>query len=197
MVYTMITGSWREIDIAQPIDDGLKFCEHSASAIIHSVLYWECYKSPLFDAVILSFDMSDESFGVISAPYGLDGLWKDLYWKAIQLKEELAIFLFSNEGCFFVWMLNAGSVDWSLKFIVALVPVIVRPFEEVGVIKLAGCRENGGVIYADLTSSNVKLFSYDLSSGEVKGLPFGQIGYYYQVNRYTEPLLAVKKNNQV
>nr|POE54672.1 f-box protein cpr30 [Quercus suber] len=130
--------------------------------------------------VVLSFDLGDEVFSVISLPNGKFGLGADIGISVFNGLLSLLSYGYqhmSSFQCCSVWVMKEyGVVDsWTKQFTIELNMLHW---------KVLGFLKNGHVLVQKIGSHRSKLLSYDPESEQVKNLGFYRSTYYSYADNY-------------
>ncbi|XP_058214496.1 F-box/kelch-repeat protein At3g23880-like [Rhododendron vialii] len=216
-LYTMSTETWREIDVDKlsvffQNDFGgvgtVVLIRGAAPAMLNGVFYWRgciisTYASEQIEGqeIVMSFDMADEVFRKIRMPVCGDYTWdQSILWQIIELKDKLAVFIYPDDKCCDVWMLNEDQSSWTNQFKIGSFPWTghyMGAYEKCE-ISIVGCAKNGELVVVDhKASGDFKLFSYDLKTRDTADLYFGWFPYRCGIYLYTGTLLPVMETNEV
>ncbi|XP_058213105.1 F-box protein At3g07870-like [Rhododendron vialii] len=221
-LYSMSTDTWTEIDVDKlslffgeinghrevggyvlgEYADLVQIVGSSASAVLNGVFYWPAREVPTNRVMVMSFDMGDEVFRKIRAPACFDGNWneKETNWRFTQLKDNLACFVYPNDKCLDVWVLNEDQSSWTNPFKVESFSRITNNVGsgQSGEMTVLGFAKNGELVVTDhKVSGDLKLFLYDPKTRETTDLYFGQVPYPSSIFLFEGTFFPVTRPNEI
>ncbi|KAH7834291.1 hypothetical protein Vadar_014591 [Vaccinium darrowii] len=188
-IYSLNAGLWK---VSSRAGDSFPpgYYLETPSAYLKGAIHWAA--EPLrhrIDAVVLSFDLSDEVFKTISLPSDLasaSDMETSVVWGSLSLICE-DTFDRANKSCSIWIMKEYGVVDSWYKYV---------KIDLTGGIKgVIGIRNNGHILLEGDKPRHWELSSYDPRSKEVKLLGInGTIGHF-SVDAYEENLVLLNKTD--
>ena len=196
-VYSLNEGCWRITSASFP--PGIYFIDWrrpatSLNGAVHFTAAYEYEPGGPFGPLVLSFDLRDEVFHVISLPNGISKCTHGVDTSVIGGSLSILFYCgwFAEENCCAIWVMKEyGVVDsWTKQFTVHL---------NGGEIKwVLGLQKNGNILVeakVEETSLLCGLFSYDPKSKQVKNLGICGRSYHFHVDNYMENLGLLDKPN--
>ena len=190
-IYSLNEGSWRII--SAPFPQGIGFSDWSRPAAslngaVHFAVYAE-YKPSC--QLVLSFDLGDEVFRLISLPNGAFG-WSNVH--TLVIGGSLSLLCYDTHKntvnkCCSIWVMKEyGVVDsWTKQFTINL--------NGGKIIRVLGLQGNGNILVEAKEPFGWELSSYDPKSEQVKNLGICGRPYYFCVDNYMENLVLLNRPN--
>nr|POF27116.1 f-box protein cpr30 [Quercus suber] len=197
-VYSLNEGCWRITSASFP--PGINFTDwcHPATSLngaVHFAAEYEYKPGGPCGPLVLSFDLRDEVFHVISLP-NVTFKWTDSVHTSVIGGSLSLLFYYGRHAdnkCCAIWVMKEyGVVDsWTKQFTVDL----NRGGE---IIRVLGLQKNGNILVEAKLSrpSRCELSSYDPKSEQVKNLGICGSSYNFHVDNYMENLGLLSKPNE-
>ncbi|XP_075646889.1 F-box protein At3g07870-like isoform X2 [Castanea sativa] len=188
-VYSLNEGCWRITSASFP--PGIAFTDwYRPTASSGGAVHFAVYDKDNCDCpLVLSFDLSDEVFRLISWPNGAFSL-RFVYTSVIGGSLSLLLFddgYLDNNRCAIWVMKDYGIVDsWTKLFAADLNKEITR---------VLGLQKNGSILVEAKLPRGWGLSSYDPKSQQVKNLGICGRPEYFHVDNYLENLVLLDKPN--
>ncbi|KAM0016961.1 putative F-box domain-containing protein [Helianthus debilis subsp. tardiflorus] len=147
-VYTLSSGAWRRVSMNLRVPPGFTFCSYQV--VIDGIIYWiTCNTSGSCDKLI-SFDLTNEEFGVIELQ---DSIEDPEHLCISKRKESLVVLNYdkSDVACV-VWMMTKNGDPKSL--LTKLFTVSFNAFHDSVYHRIVGFRKNGEPIIERLCSGD-------------------------------------------
>ena len=190
-VYSLNEGCWRVTSASFRPGITLIYCSRPATSLNGAVHF---FAGGRCGHLVLSFDLRDEVFHVISLPKGISKRINSVHTSVIGGSLSILFYCgrFAEDKCCDIWVMKEyGVVDsWTKQFTVHL---------NGGEIKwVLGLQKNGNILVeakVEETSLLCGLFSYDPKSKQVKNLGICGRSYHFHVDNYMENLGLLDKPN--
>ncbi|XP_023923674.1 F-box protein CPR1-like [Quercus suber] len=188
-VYSVNEGSWRITSGGDSYPPWVYIRDDFLSTAV-SLNGAVCFAADRFDAlgsILLSFDLGDEVFRVISLPNGNFKFEADIVILVFKGLLSLICHEYMGERCSVLGMKEYGVVDsWTELFTIDLKTQFCR---------VLGFRKNGHLLVQYELSGGWELCSYDLESQRVKNLGYYRSPGYSSADNYVENLFLLDKPN--
>ncbi|XP_030962355.1 F-box/kelch-repeat protein At3g23880-like isoform X2 [Quercus lobata] len=194
-VYSVSEGSWRVTNGGDSYPPRITISNwHPQAAYLNGAVYFAANDwGDAQSSIVLSFDLGDEVFRLISLPNGKFGLDADIGTSVFN--GLLSLICYGNQHLSIVkscsvWVMKEdGVVDsWTKQFTIEL--NMLR-------WKVLGFLKNDHVLVQKIKSHGSKLLSYDPESQQVKNLGFYRSTYYSYADNYARNLTLLDKPNDV
>ncbi|XP_075643504.1 putative F-box protein At3g10240 isoform X2 [Castanea sativa] len=193
-VYSLSEGSWRITNAGDSFPPWTSFNNYLVpEASLNGAVHFAAHDGKTFSPLVLSFDLGDEVFGVISVPKAAFSANDDVHTSVIggllsllchDARKDTV-----NKRCSIWVMREYGVVDsWTKLFTVDLNGEILR---------VLGMRKNGHILVHTNVPGDWELSSYDPESQQVKKLGICGRQNYFCVDNYMENLVLLDKPNDV
>ncbi|XP_050283046.1 F-box/kelch-repeat protein At3g23880-like isoform X3 [Quercus robur] len=194
-VYSVSEGSWRVTNGGDSYPPRITISNwHPQAAYLNGAVYFAANDwGDAQSLIVLSFDLGDEVFRLISLPNGKFGLDADIGTSVFNGLLSLICYGYQHlsivKSCS-VWVMKEdGVVDsWTKQFTIEL--NMLR-------WKVLGFLKNDHVLVQKIKSHGSKLLSYDPESQQVKNLGFYRSTYYSYADNYARNLTLLDKPNDV
>ncbi|KAL4600510.1 hypothetical protein ACB092_11G203700 [Castanea dentata] len=192
-VYSLNEGSWRITSAGESFSPGISFDDWGRpSASLNGAVHFVANdRDDNFCPLVLSFDLGDEVFRLISVPNG--AFRTSDYVHTSVIGGSLALlchdtYRHTANNCCSIWVMKEyGVVDsWTKQFTVNL---------NGGLIRVLGLQKNGNILVEAELPLHWELSSYDPKSKQVKNLGICGRPYYFCVDNYMENLALLDKPN--
>ncbi|XP_030963621.1 F-box/kelch-repeat protein At3g23880-like [Quercus lobata] len=190
-VYSVNEGSWRITSGGDSYPPGVYSSNRSLSTAVslNGAVYFAAYHSDARGSIVLSFDLGDEVFHVISLPNGNFKFEADIDILVFKGLISLICHEYMGERCSFFVMKEYGVVDsWTKLFTIDLKTQSCR---------VLAFRKNGLLLVQYELLLGWELCSYDLESQRVKNLGYSRRRSpgYSCADNYVENLFLLDKPN--
>ncbi|XP_075643628.1 F-box/kelch-repeat protein At3g23880-like [Castanea sativa] len=195
-VYSLNEGCWRITSASFP--PGIAFTDWrqpatSLNGAVHFAAGYEYKPGGPCEPLVLSFDLRDEVFHVISLPNGTFKWTKSVHTSVIG--GSLSLLFYCSEHaynrCCAIWVMKEyGVVDsWTKQFTVDLNGGEIK--------RVLGLQKNGNILVQTKVEGLYlcELSSYDPKSKQVKNLGICGRSYHFHVDNYMENLGLLDKPN--
>ncbi|XP_065628572.1 F-box/kelch-repeat protein At3g23880 isoform X2 [Quercus suber] len=194
-VYSVSEGSWRVTSAGDSYPPRISISNwHPQAAYLNGAVYFAANDwGDAQSLIVLSFDLGDEVFRLISLPNGKFGLDADIGTSVFNGLLSLICYGYQHlstvKSCS-VWVMKEyGVVDsWTKQFTIEL---NMLRWEVLRFLK------NDHVLVQKIESHGSKLLSYDPESQQVKNLGFYRSPYYSYADNYVRNLTLLDKPNDV
>ncbi|CAH1436060.1 unnamed protein product [Lactuca virosa] len=198
MVYTLSSGKWKRLSTSSNVPSKSVQVRQDVQ-FIDRFLYWSgghmvaedgCSWIRWTSNLILSFDMTNDTFQVIDLPDILAGCLPTQLFIS-KLRESLVIFESLEEMCSVsLWMMENGVQ----KSFTKLFTIIAQ---EYGSIRILGLRKSGTPVMEviDVCLGESEIAVYEPNSQSFTTLEIGGIRSFSTVNSYTETLLLLGRSD--
>nr|POF13386.1 f-box protein [Quercus suber] len=190
-IYSLNEGSWRIT--SAPFPPGIGFSDWTRpAASLNGAVHFAVYdKNKPSGPLVLSFELGDEVFRLISLPNGAFG-WGDVQTSVIG--GSLSLLCYDTRKntvnkCCSIWVMKEyGVVDsWTKQFTINL--------NGGKIIRVLGLQGNGNILVEAKEPIGWELSSYDPKSEQVKNLGICGRPYYFCVDNYMENLVLLNRPN--
>ncbi|XP_030963632.1 F-box/kelch-repeat protein At3g23880-like [Quercus lobata] len=192
-IYSLNEGSWRITSAGNSFSPGFSFVDRgrpsaSLNGAVHFVVRdWDNKSDPS----VLSFDLGDEVFRMISVPNGAFSTSDYVHTSVIGgslslLCHDSYTYGHAVNNCCSIWVMKEyGVVDsWTKQFTVNLNGGL-----------LLGLQKNGNMLVETKLPLHCEISSYDPKSKQVKNLGICGMSYTFFVDNYMENLVLLDKPN--
>uniref|UniRef100_A0A2N9H529 F-box domain-containing protein n=1 Tax=Fagus sylvatica TaxID=28930 RepID=A0A2N9H529_FAGSY len=190
-VYSLNEGSWRITSAGTSLTKGISFNGwlQPAASLNGAVHFAATDMDNANSSFVLSFDLGDEVFRIISVPNGIFG---DVVQTLVH-RGSLSLLcnhnneFRTNKFCS-VWVMKEyGVVDsWTKQFTVDF---------NGGMVRVLGLRKNGHILVEARVRSGWELSSYDPESQQVNNIGIHGMAYDFHIDNYMESLVMLDKPN--
>uniref|UniRef100_A0A7N2R2M8 F-box domain-containing protein n=1 Tax=Quercus lobata TaxID=97700 RepID=A0A7N2R2M8_QUELO len=190
-VYSVNEGSWRVTSGGDSYPPRITFSNwHLQAASLNGAVHFAANDwSNAQSFIVLSFDLGDEVFRLISFPYGKFGLNADIGTSVFNGLLSLICYE-SWHYSYSIWVMKEyGIVDsWTKQFTIDL---------NMQCWKVLRFWKNDHVLVQKMQSGGLMLFSYDPESQQMKNLGFCKSTGCSYADNYVENLVLLDKPNEV
>nr|POE54671.1 f-box protein [Quercus suber] len=197
-VYSVSEGSWRVTSGGDSYPPRITISNwpHQAASLNGAIHFAANDWGDAQSSIVLSFDLGDEVFRLISLPNGKFGLDADIRTSVFNGLLSLICYgyqLLSSVKSCSVWVMKEyGVVDsWTKQFTIDLNMLHWIYW------KVLGFLNNDHVLVQKIQSHGSMLLSYDPESQQVKNLGFYRSTYYSYADNYVRNLTLLEKPNDV
>ncbi|KAM7503280.1 hypothetical protein LguiB_002184 [Lonicera macranthoides] len=192
-LFNLSTGSWRSINVG---DFSYVTSPHTQQAFLNGVVHWSGYSSYKVGGsmhnLIVSFDMRNESLGVVVVPPCVQQYWDHIAMRVTIFRECLSFLHPDGDHSWCLWVMKEYGVEssWTKQFTVDVQLGLGRP---------TCFRGNGDLLVErrDWSCREVELVSYSPKSKLIKHLEIHGTRCSFYVDTYKESLVLVKGLNEV
>ncbi|XP_050281625.1 F-box/kelch-repeat protein At3g23880-like [Quercus robur] len=188
-VYSVNEGSWRITSGRDSYPPGVDIsdCSMSTAVSLNGAVFFAANRCDAWSSIVLSFDLGDEVFRVISLPNGNFKFEHGIHILVFKGLLSLICHEYMSERCSVFVMKEYGVVDsWTKLFTIDL----NRQF-----CRVLGFRKNGHLLVQNEVLLGWELCSYDPESQQVKKLGFCRSSCYSFADNYVENLFLLDKSN--
>ena len=191
-VYSVSEGSWRVTSGSDSYPPRITISNwHPQAAYLNGAVYFAAIDWRDVSSIVLSFDLGDEVFRVISLPNGKFGLDADIGTSVFNGLLSLICYESRHMGEHYscsIWVMKEyGIVDsWTKQFTIDL---------NMQCWKVLGFWKNDHVLVQKMQSGGSMLFSYEPVSQQVKNLGFWESTFCSYADNYVENLVLLDKPN--
>ena len=188
-VYSVNEGSWRITSGRDSYPPGVDIsdCSMSTAVSLNGAVFFAANRCDAWSSIVLSFDLGDEVFRVISLPNGNFKFEHGIHILVFKGLLSLICHEYMSERCSVFVMKEYGVVDsWTKLFTIDL----NRQF-----CRVLGFRKNGHLLVQNEVLLGWELCSYDPESQQVKNLGFSRSSCYSFADNYVENLFLLDKSN--
>ncbi|KAK9994591.1 hypothetical protein SO802_024294 [Lithocarpus litseifolius] len=191
-VYTLSTNSWRQIN-CDTISDIHVFggcCE----IYLNGAYHWSGRPKEKDYNIIVSFDMSNEVFGILSMPDLTDISHFNQIWQALAVLGNCVASIVYNicapEKTFDIWVMHEYGVkeSWTKQY-------VIGPLS--GIRKLVGPANSGHILLLGdkifLVEDNGQVVVYNLNAQQIKNLQVSE----HPTMAYVESLVSIMGRNVI
>ncbi|XP_075643651.1 F-box/kelch-repeat protein At3g23880-like [Castanea sativa] len=189
-VFSVNEGSWRITSGGDSYPPGvyIRDCSLSTAVSLNGAVCFAADRCDALGSIVLSFDLGDEVFRVISLPNGSFKFEADIDILVFKGLLSLICYEYMGERCSVFVMKEYGVVDsWTKLFTIDLNTRFCR---------VLGFRKNGHLLVQYELLLGWELCSYDLESQQVKNLGFCRSPGYSWADNYVENLFLLDKPNE-
>ncbi|KAL7593191.1 hypothetical protein Lser_V15G33627 [Lactuca serriola] len=195
IVYTFSSGEWRKLSNNKERRKSVLHRHTGPQVIIDRFIYWSALypPRPQYRNLIMSFDMTNESFEVIDLPHNL-ACHPHNQLSISKLRESLVILESSNNMenklVFVVWKME-HNVQRSFTKLFTI------EAQHESIMKVLGFRESGQPVMEvkDDVSKKSKLVVYEPNSKNFSDLEINGVSDEFYVNSYEETLLLLDRSD--
>ncbi|XP_075645691.1 F-box/kelch-repeat protein At3g06240-like [Castanea sativa] len=189
-VYSVNEGSWRTTSGGDSYPPGVYTSDWSLSKAVslNGAIYFAAEQCDARGSIVLSFDLADEVFRVISLPEGNFRFESDIDILVFKGLLSLTCYEYMGVKCCSVFVMKEyGIVDsWTKLFTIDLNRQLCR---------VLGFRKNGHLLVQKKEFLGWELCSYDPESQQVKTLGFCRLWDYSFADNYVENIFLLDKPN--
>nr|POE60249.1 f-box protein cpr30 [Quercus suber] len=197
-VYSVSEGSWRVTSAGDSYPPRITISNwHPQAAYLNGAVYFAANDwGDAQSSIVLSFDLGDEVFRLISLPSGKFGLDADIHTSVFNGLLSLICYENRHMGQRYscsVWVMKEyGVVDsWIKQFTIDLNMLHWMGWKVLGILN------NDHVLVQKIQSHGSMLLSYDPESQQVKNLGFYRSHCYSYADNYVRNLTLLDKPNDV
>ncbi|XP_023872558.2 F-box/kelch-repeat protein At3g23880 [Quercus suber] len=193
-VYSVSEGSWRVTSAGDSYPPKITIRNwHPEAASLNGAVYFVANDWGNTSSKVLSFNLGDEVFRMISLPNGKSGLYAHIFTSVFKGLLSLICYeqwhMDEHYSCSIWVMKEYGVVDsWTKQFTIDL---------NMGYWKVLGFWKNDHVLVQKIQPHGLMVFSYDPESQQVKNLGFCKSAGFPYADNYVENLVLLDKPNDV